>query len=77
MLIYLVLQPDEISIIAVPLHPQPLCLCPHGNRSGMLYADECVQEEGSSTQEGYFYKQEVYSPTRFTSVSSPGLGGTA
>jgi len=62
----------------VPNHHIPTpshSACLHRNRSGMLHQTS-VQEEGSSTQEGYFYKQEVYSPIRFTSTSSPGLGGT-
>lgn len=31
----------------------------------MIRRDKCVQEEGPSSQEGYFCKQEVYSLTRF------------
>lgn len=35
----------------------------------MIRRDKCVQEEGPSSQEGYFCKQEVYSPTRFNLAS--------
>lgn len=35
----------------------------------LICGDKCVQEEDSSSQEGYFYKQEVYLPTRFNLAS--------